>query len=68
MLVLVFWMGTLSLGAIELVNFGRPSDLLAQMPPEKPYIEDIQRFTWAQDLHNEPSHRHTKTPRAGTFN
>jgi hypothetical protein len=43
-LVLVFWMGTLAQGPIDLINFGDPGDLMAQMSQDKHYIEESREF------------------------
>jgi hypothetical protein len=43
-LVLVFWMGTLAQGPIDLMNFGDPGDLMAQMSTDKRYIEESREF------------------------
>lgn len=43
-LVLVFWMGTLVQGPIDLMNFGDPGDLMAQMSRDKHYIEESREF------------------------
>jgi hypothetical protein len=43
-LVLVFWMGTLAQGPIDLLNFGDPGDLMAQMSRDKHYIEESREF------------------------
>jgi hypothetical protein len=43
-LVLVFFMGTLAQGPIDLINFGDPGDLMAQMSRDKHYIEESREF------------------------
>ena len=43
-LVLVFWMGTLAQGPVDLINFGDPGDLMAQMSLDKRYIEESREF------------------------
>ena len=43
-LALVFWMGTLAQGPIDLINFGEPGDLMAQMSRDKHYTEESREF------------------------
>ena len=39
-----FWMGTLSQAPVDLFELGVPADLIAEMSPEKPYIEEAREF------------------------
>jgi len=41
---LAFWMGMLSQAPVDLFSIGMASDLMAEMSPEKPYIEEAREF------------------------
>lgn len=44
LLIMVFWMGGLWPGVLELLEKGEPADLFAEMATDRPYVEVAREF------------------------